>query len=149
MWGQSVSFTECVSGRLDVYSRTAWLIPEADMDRSTSAVKQDALLAAAILAAFRGRSEAEIEEMSRNLYSLRSSGVDTGRIDLRRVPGGFYSEDLEILIGHYLDSNFAEQRNPVKLKPEGFKLLHEIVEEERKQNTEGVKQIEKVLGAVA
>src|SRR5271170_7493977 len=101
------------------------------MNRSTSRVKQDTLLAWAVLAAFRGRTEAEVEEMSRNLYTLRNSGVDTGRIDLRRVPGGFYSEDLEILIGHYLDSDFAEQRNPVRLKPEGFKLLREIIEEER------------------
>jgi hypothetical protein len=119
------------------------------MERGTSTVKQDTLLAVAILAAFRGQNEAEIEEISQKLYTLRNSGVDIGGIDLRRVPGGFYSEDLEILIGHYLDSDFAEQRNPVKLKPQGFKLLHEIVEEERKENPEGLKQIEKVLGQVA
>lgn len=119
------------------------------MQRSTSVVKHDALLAVAILAAFRGQSEAEIEEISQKLYTLRSSGVDIGGIDLRRVPGGFYSEDLEILIGHYLDSDFAEQRNPVKLKAQGFKLLHEIVEEERKENPAGLKQIEEVLGGVA
>jgi hypothetical protein len=119
------------------------------MEKSTSVVKHDALLAAAILAAFRGQKEAEIEEISQKLYTLRDSGVDLGGIDLRRVPGGFYSEDLEILIGHYLDSNFAEQRNPVILKPQGFKLLHEIVEEERKQNPDGLKQIENVLGEVA
>ncbi|MGC2465157.1 MAG: hypothetical protein WA517_08170 [Candidatus Acidiferrum sp.] len=118
------------------------------MVRGTSAVKQDAVLAVAILAAFRGQNEAEIEEISRKLYTLRNSGVDIGAIDLRRVPGGFYSEDLEILIGHYLDSDFAEQRNPVKLKPQGFRLLHEIVEEERKENPDGLKQIEKVLGEV-
>ena len=119
------------------------------MERGTSAVKQDALLAMAILASFRDQNEAEIEEISQKLYTLRNSGVDIGGIDLRRVPGGFYSEDLEILIGHYLDSNFAEQRNPVILKPQGFKLLHEIVEEERKENPEGLKQIEKVLGKFA
>lgn len=119
------------------------------MERGTSAVKQDTLLAMAILAAFRQQNEAEIEQISQNLYTLRNCGVDIGAIDLRRVPGGFYSEDLEILIGHYLDSNFAEQRNPVILKPQGFELLHQIVEEERKENPEGLEQIEKVLGKVA
>jgi hypothetical protein len=123
------------------------------MDKATSTVKQDTLLAYAILSAVQPQSETptlpEIEDISGVLYSLRSSGIDIGDIDLRRIPGGFYSEDLEILIGHYVDSNFAEQRSPVKLRPEGLKLLQEIVEEERKENPEGLKQIEKVLGKIS
>lgn len=121
----------------------------SQMEKSTSTVKQDTLLAAAILAAFRRQGEAEIEDISRLLYTLRSSGIDIGQIDLRRIPGGFYSEDLEILISHYLDSGFADQKSPLKLKSEGLKLLEEIVEEERKGNPDALKQIEKVLGAAA
>jgi hypothetical protein len=116
---------------------------------STSKVTQDAVLAAAILAAFKRRDEAEIEDISRLIYTLRNSGEDIGAIDLRRIPGGFYSEDLEILISHYLDSGFAEQKSPLKLKSEGLKLLEEIVEDERRDNPEGVKRIEKALSVEA
>jgi hypothetical protein len=121
----------------------------SSMEKGTSTVKQDALLAAAILAAFRRQDEAEIEDISRLLYTLRSSGEDIGAIDLRRIPGGFYSEDLEILISHYLDSGFADQKSPLKLKSEGLKLLEDIVEDERRDNPEGVKRVEKALSAGA
>lgn len=115
------------------------------MEKGTLPVRQDALLAAAILAAFKRRDEAEIEDISRLIYTLRSSGEDIGAIDLRRIPGGFYSEDLEILVSHYLDSGFAEQKSPLKLRSEGLKLLEEIVEDERRENREGVERIEQAL----
>jgi hypothetical protein len=119
------------------------------MEKNTSMVKQDALLAATILFAFRRQSEAEIEDISRLLYQLRNSEIDIGEIDLRRIPGGFYSEYVEILFSHYLDSGFVDQKSPLKLKPQGLELLKEVVDEERKQNPEGLKRVEEILETTA
>jgi hypothetical protein len=115
------------------------------MEKGTAPVKQDALLATTILFAFRRQSEAEIEDISRLLYKLRNSHIDIGEIDLRRIPGGFYSEYVEILLSHYLDSGFVDQKSPLKLKQKGLELLQEIVDEERRDNPEGLKQVEQAL----
>jgi hypothetical protein len=117
------------------------------MEKQMMTIKQDAILASAILETFRRQKEAEIEDISRLLYVLRSSHIDIGEIDLRRIPGGFYSEDLEILISHSLDSGFVDQKSPLRLNTEGIKFLEEIVEEERKNNAEGLKRVEQILGA--
>lgn len=119
------------------------------MEKSNLSIKQDALLATTILFAFRHQSEAEIEDISRLLYKLRSSHIDIGEIDLRRIPGGFYSEYVEILVSHYLDSGFVDQKSPLKLKPKGVELLEEIVAEERRDNPEGLKQVEQALETAA
>ncbi len=118
------------------------------MDKVISNVKQDALLASAILETFRRQNEAEIEDISRFLYALRNAKIDIGEIDLRRIPGGFYSEDLEILMSHYLDAGFVGQQSPLKLNPEGIKFLNEIVEEERNNNREGMERVQQILKAV-
>jgi hypothetical protein len=119
------------------------------MEKQIMTIKQDAILASAILETFRRQEEAEVEDISRFLYALRSSQIDIGAIDLRRIPGGFYSEDLEILISHHLDSGFASQKSPLKLTPEGVKFLEEIVEEERNNNPEGLKRVKEILEAAA
>ena len=119
------------------------------MEKQTGSVKQDALLAATILETSRRRNEFDIEDISHLLHALRISSIDIGQIDLRRVPGGFYSEDLEILMSHYLESGIVGQRNPLRLNPEGVKFLTEIVEEERNNNQEAIKVVEEVLKSAA
>jgi hypothetical protein len=91
-----------------------------------------------------------IEDISSLLFKLRSAGVDLGEISLRRIPGGgFYSEDIEALIGHYHAAGYAEQRSPVKLTEKGRQALTEIITTEREENPSAVEQLEAVLGDLA
>jgi len=93
-------------------------------------VRREFLHAAAVRAAYRAKGEkpTRIEDISRNLFSLSQSGINLGEISLKRVPGGFYSEDVEILVGHFLDANFAIRRSPVQLtrKARRFGILLSI-----------------------
>jgi hypothetical protein len=78
------------------------------MQSEESMIRREFLLAAAVRAAYRQSTKDEkptrIEDISRNLFSLSQSGINLGEISLKRIPGGrFYSEDVEILVGHFLD----------------------------------------------
>jgi hypothetical protein len=116
----------------------------------TSTARQDAVLAAVILAADRGHDKggaaAEMREIAALLNKLRTSGVSLGGIILKRTPVGYYSEDLEILLGHYVDSGFAAKQNPVSLTEEGRKLLKAVIIEERNNNPTAIRDIENILG---
>ncbi len=68
---------------------------------------------------------------------------------MRRVPGGFYSEDIETLVGHYLAAGYATQLSPVKLTDRGWQLLAETIAEERKENPSALERIEAILGKLA
>ena len=122
------------------------------MQNEGAKIRREVLLAAAVLAAHRQSNERQpprIEDISKLLFNLRQSGINLGEISLKRIPGGFYSEDIEILIGHYLDAKFATKRSPVQLSPQGRQLLSTIIQEERRENPSGLQQVEKVLGALA
>jgi hypothetical protein len=137
---------------LDV--RTLRLIPEGDFSMekmNTTTIRHDVLLAAVMLAAFPGEDEhlPSIEEISSRLFQLKKHGIDLGEIALRRVPGGFYSEDIETLVGHYLAAGYAKQMSPVTLTDQGKQVLSEIISEERNENRSAIEQIEAVLGKLA
>lgn len=120
------------------------------MQSGENMIRREFLLAAVVKAAYRQSAKDEkptrIEDISRNLFSLSQSGINLGEISLKRIPGGFYSEDIEILVGHFLDAKFAVRRSPVQLTKEGEKVLDTIIHEEKKKNPEGVQKIEAVLG---
>jgi hypothetical protein len=120
------------------------------MQIGESTIPREFLLAAAVKAAYRQSDKEQkptrIEDISRNLFSLSQSGISLGEISLKRIPGGFYSEDVEILVGHFLDANFAVRRSPVQLTKEGEKVLDTIIHQEKKKNPAGVRKIEAVLG---
>jgi hypothetical protein len=124
------------------------------MQNQATTIRQEVLMAAAVMTALtmseQGSKEPpRIEDISLLLFKLKNAGVDLGEIALRRVPGGFYSEDIEALIGHYLAAGYAEQRSPVKLYDKGRQVLSEIIETERKENPSAVQKIEAVLGRLA
>ncbi len=114
----------------------------------TTTIRQDVLLAAAIMAASSQRAST-IEDISSLLLKLKQRGVDLGEIALRRVPGGFYSEDVETLLGHYLAAGYATQLSPVTLTDEGKQVLSEIISDERNENLRAIEQIEAVLGKLS
>src|SRR6266849_2794261 len=115
-------------------------------------VRRDVLLAEAVNAALSKHGSDKlpsIERISSLLFKLKKEGIDLGEIALRRVPGGFYSEDVETFIGHYLAAGYATQFSPVNLTDKGRQLLAETIAEERKDNLSAVQRIEAVLGELA
>jgi hypothetical protein len=123
------------------------------MEKQTvTTIRHEALLAAVIMAALSKQSSErlpDIEYISSLLFQLKNKGIDLGEIALRRVPGGFYSEDVETFIGHYLAAGYATQFSPVNLTDKGRQLLAETIAEERKDNLSAVQRIEAVLGELA
>ena len=119
------------------------------MERTgTTTIRQDVLLAAAIMAAS-SEHASSIEDISFRLFQLKKKGIDLGEIALRRVPGGFYSEDVETLLGHYLAAGYAKQLSPVELTAQGKQALSQIISDERSENLSAIEQIEAVLGRLA
>ncbi len=120
------------------------------MQNAAEGVSQQALVAMATIAAVedprRKAAPPTIEDISALLFKLHQQGVDLGDVSLRRVPGGYYSEDVETLIGRYLAYGYAQERSPVRLEEKGRTLLHEIVEEEKKSNLTAVEHIAAILG---
>ena len=118
--------------------------------QNTTTSRHEVLLAAAVIAALpKETSEADIEDISLLLFKLKKEGIDLGEVALRRVPRGYYSEDIETLVGHFLAAEYATQFSPVRLTPKGRQALTEIIAEERKENPNAIKQIEAVLGKIA
>lgn len=119
---------------------------------ATTTIRHDVLLAAAMMAAA-SKQESEhfpsIEEISSLLFELKNHGIDLGEIALRRVPGGFYSEDIETLVGQYLAAGYATHLSPVTLTSKGKQLLSDIISKERRENQSAVEKIEAVLGNLA
>src|SRR5260370_12569341 len=101
------------------------------MEKETTTIRQEALLAAALLAAIAKRGSqglTKIEDVSALLFKLRNAGIDIGEVALRRVPGGFYSEDIEALIGHYIACGYAEHITPLTLTDKEHRLSEHITD---------------------
>ena len=117
-----------------------------------TAIRRDAILAKVVDAALTKYGSAElpsIESISSLLFGLKKEGIDLGEIALRRVPGGFYSEDVETFVGHYLAAGYAMQFSPVTLTDKGKEVLAETIAEERKVNPDLMQRIEKILARLA
>ena|SRR2546427_6650284 len=124
---------------------------DTKMQTTALGLSPRASMALAILAALerqdraRHPSEIEIEDISKFLFKLHEARIDIGDVALRRVPGGFYSEDVENLIGHYLASGRAQQMSPVRFTPEGVDFLRKIVDNEKKTNPQAIEIATRVL----
>jgi hypothetical protein len=116
------------------------------MDQTMNAMRQEALIAVALLAALKSDGSSsqqpriEIEDVSRLLFKMKQAGVALGDLALRRVPEGYYSEDVEMMLGHYLAANLATRQSPISINETGMRTLQAIVEEEKKINPIRVKE---------
>jgi hypothetical protein len=123
------------------------------MEKETrTTIRRDVLLAEVVNAALPKHGSDElpsIERISSLLFGLKKAGIDLGEIALRRVPGGFYSEDVETFVGHYLAAGYATQFSPVTLTDRGKEVLAETIAEERKENPGVLEQIESILEKLA
>ncbi len=122
---------------------------ETLMENETgTTIRRDVLLAEVVNKALSKHGPAglpSIERISSLLFRLKKAGVDLGEIALRRIPGGFYSEDVETFIGHYLAAGYATQLSPLSLTDKGKEVLEETIADERKENPDLVQRIEGIL----
>lgn len=115
-------------------------------------IRRDVLLAEVVNTALSKHGSDEvpsIERISSLLFGLKKAGVDLGEIALRRIPGGFYSEDVETFIGHYLAAGYATQLSPLNLTDRGKEVLAETIADERKENPDLLQRIEGILDNLA
>ena len=114
-------------------------------------IRRDVILAEVVNAALPKHGSDQlpsIERISSLLFGLKKACIDLGEIALRRVPGGFYSEDVETFVGHYLAAGYALQFSPVTLTDRGKEVLAETIAEERKENPDLLQRIEDILASL-
>jgi hypothetical protein len=114
------------------------------MEKQTPRIGKDLIIAAALVTALSASGRSSVEDISSLLFKLKNAGVDLGDIALRRVPGGFYSEDVEALIGRYVAAGYADYAEEVSLiilTDKGRQLLAEIVGDEREENPSALQQV--------
>ena len=113
----------------------------------TAAISPESVMACGIIATRNANKNIRIEDISALFYTLHQRGVEgVGRVALRRVPSGFYSEDVEAFFGRLLAGGFAEAFSPLKVGDEGIRLCMEMVNEEMQSHPEAFRQVAEVLG---
>jgi hypothetical protein len=75
-----------------------------------------------------------VRDVSDIFFRLKQRGVRLKDIALRKIPGGFYSEDVEGFVGELLSMGYASERSPIKLTEDGKQFCGKIVREEKNQD---------------
>jgi hypothetical protein len=75
-----------------------------------------------------------VRDVSDIFFRLKQRGVRFRDIALRKIPGGFYSEDVEGFVGQLLSMGYASERSPIKLTETGKAFCGKIVQEEKDQD---------------
>lgn len=81
-----------------------------------------------------------VKDISRIFFGLRQKGFRFRGLGLRRIPEGYYSEDVENFVGNLLSMGYATQRSPICLEADGLKLCNKIIDE-TKGNEPELKQL--------
>jgi hypothetical protein len=112
----------------------------------TATVPPEAVMAWAIMAARRSNKKVLIENVSGLFAKLRQANVEeVGRVALRQLPHGLYSEDVEVFFGHLLALGYAKAQSPLEVNDKGEKLCQELLEEENAAHPEALRKIANVL----
>ena len=75
-----------------------------------------------------------VRDVSDIFFELKQRGFRFRDLGLRKIPGGYYSEDVETFVGQLLSMGYAVKRSPIKLTEEGKKFCREIEETDRNQH---------------
>jgi hypothetical protein len=98
--------------------------------QSTSYSKVDPSAAIALVLAKSIRRKSDqwpyVKDISEIFFRLREAGFRFRGMGLRRIPDGFYSEDVETFVGQLLSMGYATQRSPINLEEDGLKLCEEL-----------------------
>jgi hypothetical protein len=86
-----------------------------------------------------------VKDISELFFKLRQKGFRLRDFGLRRIPDGYYSDDVENFVGQLLSMGYATQRSPIKLAEAGVHLCDEIVAKESETNKT---ELEKLMKAV-
>jgi hypothetical protein len=113
----------------------------------SAAVSPEVVMACAIVAAKRAGQPVRIENVSGLFAKLRQEKVDdVGKVALRRIPRGLYSEDVEAFFGRLVSGGFATARSPIDVNERGIQLCLEMINEETESNPEALQKVADVLG---
>jgi hypothetical protein len=113
----------------------------------SASISPETVMAYAILTNASARRPVLIEDVSGLFATLRKQNVEeVGRVALRRIPRGLYSEDVEAFFGRLLAGGFATARSPLNLNEEGRQLCLEMIAEERQSNPEALRHVAEILG---
>jgi hypothetical protein len=80
------------------------------------------------------RNRPLVRDVSEIFFRLKQRGFRFRDIALRKIPGGFYSEDVEGFVGQLLSMGYASERSPIKLTDKGKTFCGRIVQEEKNQD---------------
>lgn len=75
-----------------------------------------------------------VRDVSDIFFELKQRGFRFKDLGLRKIPGGYYSEDVETFVGQLLSMGYATKRSPIKLTEEGERFCKEIEEAEKNQD---------------
>jgi len=75
-----------------------------------------------------------VRDVSDIFFELKRRGFRFRDLGLRKIPGGYYSEDVETFVGQLLSMGYARKRSPIELGEEGKKFCREIEEAEKNQD---------------
>ena len=113
----------------------------------TDQLSPETVMACAILSAKRANEPVLIERISGLFAKLRQEKIeDVGRVALRRVPHGLYSEDVEAFFGRLLAGGFAQARSPLEVNDKGVALCRELIDEESESHARQLEKVAMVLG---
>jgi hypothetical protein len=113
----------------------------------TAAISPEAIMACAILAARHSDEPVKIENVSGLFGKLREAKIDeVGKVALRRIPRGLYSEDVEAFFGRLTAGGFADAWSPLVVNDRGFQLCLEMINEENESHPEALKKVARALG---
>jgi hypothetical protein len=121
---------------------------EVGMREATYSNLDSAAAIALVVRAAAQRRSAEwpyIRDISRLLFELRQKGFRFRDLGLRRIPDGYYSEDVETFVGQLLSMGYATQRSPIMLEEKGKELCDEILKEQGEKNSEQLHRLEAAL----
>lgn len=86
-----------------------------------------------------------VKDISGLFFNLRERGFQFRDLGLRRIPDGYYSEDVENFVGQLLSMGYATQRSPINLDDEGVRLCEKIVAKEVEKNKREIERLESVV----
>jgi hypothetical protein len=110
-------------------------------------ISPEAIMAFALLKARRSGDPVQIEGLSKLFFEIRQRGLEeVERVALRRVPGGFYSEDVEAFLGRLLAAGYARARSPVTVDDNGENLCKEILRSEMESHPDALRRVADALG---
>jgi hypothetical protein len=113
----------------------------------TAILAPETVMACAIKIAAHTHEPVLIEEVSGLFATLRREQIEeVGKVALRRVPHGLYSEDVEAFFGRLLASGFATARSPLTVNDQGLQLCQELIDEENQSHPDAMAKVAKALG---